>query len=403
MRILIVASTQWDEAGELGPTEEGADAGVGSRIGAAWRESSPTDSVHVVRLSDGGTGFATSGPEPSPDGILFVEAQGLAQVRSDDDSLGLGSSYALGLELARLCAKPARHIVLGLPASQTEVGWADGGAGLLAGLAEGLGLRSSGRGAFDSGLVANRLLGGGLGLAKVHADEIPDLRALRDRLRHHQLVVASRDTTPLLGLGGLAANLEVAGRLKPQEAHTLERALGDFSHVIAQALGSSLIGHNLLTGDSGQLLANGADDGAAVSVRARDLAAQPGGAAFGGVGFILNVLGAHLRNALEVTAERAALNDELDRADVVLTVSPVLDAAEMHDGVTSLVAGRALTRGIPVIVLTGQSEAGRREWSALGVSSLYEPVVPQLRGEEQRDLLAALIGRVPGIARTWSR
>lgn len=402
MRILIVASTQWDEDRELGLTEDGS-AGVGARICAAWRASSPADSVHVVRLSDGGAGFATSGPEPSSDGSLFVEAQGLVQVRSDADSLGLGSSYALGLGLARLCTEPAQRIVLGLPASQTEVGWADGGAGLLAGLAEGLGLGTSGRGASDNDLVANRLLGGGLGLGKVRADEIPDVRALRDRLKRNQLVVASRETAPLLGLGGLAANLEGAGRLKPQDAHTLERALGDFSHVIAQALGSSLIGHNLLTGDSRQLLASSADDGVAVSVRARDLAAQPGAAAFGGVGFILNVLGAHLRNALEVTAERAALDAELDRADVVLTVSPVLDAAEMHDGVTNLVAGRALARGVPVIVLTGESEAGRREWSALGVSSLYEPVPPRSRSHGQRELLAALIGRVPGIARTWSR
>lgn len=397
MRILVVASTQWAELGGL----------VADQVGAQWRSHCPDDCVRTVLLSDGGSGFVSTGSEAHAGESVFLEAQLLVQADSADTDLGLGSSYALGIELARVCSGSRNPIVLGLPPVQDEVGWADAGAGLLAGLTEGFGgTGSTGAGA---GLVANRLLGGGLALGQVRPEDIPGLASLRERLGRNKLVVASRNSAPLLGLGGLAASLDDAGRLDAQAAHQLERALGDFSHTVAGALGSSLLGHNLLAGRGGEVTGDQTGDGVAVSVRARQLASAPGSAAFGGVGFMLSVLGAHLRSALEVTAEREGLDDELDRADVVLVVSPVVDASEMHDGATNLVAGRALARGVPVVVLTGESQAGRREWSALGVSSLYEsvpagsPWFGNGNGNGAESVLETLLERVPGIARTWSR
>ncbi len=74
-----------------------------------------------------------------------------------------------------------------------------------------------------------------------------------------------------------------------------------------------------------------------------------------------------------------------------------------------------LQRGVPVIAVTGHSEAGRREWAALGVSSLYEcadsvsavgyspDVATGAAADEQQNTLHGLLAKMPGIVRTWSR
>lgn len=400
MRIVVIGSTQWRAPG----------ADIASVVSELWKSCAPADSVHPLLLSDGGPGFARLNCVSDGSSGVFVEAVSTDSASQQDQPPNLGSSYALGLEVARACDGATAPVLLGLPPNQEHVGWADGGAGLLAGLAEGFGISPAHRG--SSGLAASRLLAGGANLAEISVRDLPDLTAVRSRLSAAGLVIASRMTAPLLGLDGLAASLDQSDRMDSEAAHRLERALGDFAHVIATALGDSLLGHNLLAGSGDS---NG-NQGVSPSVRARELSAQPGAGAFGGVGFMFGALGVPLRNALDVSAEQAGLDAELDVADAVVIVSTALDAQEAHDGVTSLAASRALLRGVPVIALTGHSEAGRREWSALGVSALYEPTedrsapasVPRETGHradnaQQEQILHALLARVPGIVRTWSR
>ena len=339
--------------------------------------------------------------------------------------------------LARVWEGPERRIVLGLAEHQDQVPWADGGAGLLAGLADTF-AASDAAGNEDSPLPIAVTAPGGL----------PDLVALRARLATKQFVVATRSTAPLLGLGGLAATLNDADLLDSERAHGLERSLGDFAHEVAGAWGSSMVGQNLLAGRSaGASEADGigtapsaggthAVDGRAISARARELTSRPGVAAGGGVAFILSVLGAQVLPGLEVSAERERLDDALVDADAIMVVSPVLDAIEMHDGATTLVSARALALGIPVLVLTGDTHAGRREWAAIGVSAMFHPAPglqvssparagasshargasssgahgkaeelesDQLILESERLLIDGLVARTAGIARTWSR
>ncbi len=404
MRIVIVSSTQWTPA--VGD--------VAGQVAASWQSGAPNDRVRALRFSDGGSGFCALNTETNSEIVVCVEADQLSPGSLDTDSPDRGSSYVFGLGLARACETASAPLLLGLPPTQDDVTWADGGAGLLAGLAEGFGIGQE-RFGIES-LAANRLLGGALQLSGVTPGDLPDLEALRARLHAAGLVVASRATGPLLGLGGLAALLDQAGRLDGEAAHRLERTLGDFAHLVAGALGTSLLGHNLLADPIPGSRPATEGDGVAVSVRARELTGQPGAGTYGGVGFMLNVLGVPVRNALDVSAERTGLEAELDAADVVVVVSTALDAAEVHDGATQLVANRALQRGVPVIALTGHSEAGRREWAALGVSTLYEPTDagPMIRhqgdlnhktqeADEQAKILQRLLARMPGIVRTWSR
>lgn len=406
MRIVVVGSTQWHASG----------ADIAAVVSDMWKSCAPADAVRPLLFSDGGPGFSRLNRVSAAQSGEFIEAAPMeggdhqVDVNEPGSSATLGSSYALGLEVARACNDATAPVLLGLPPTQDGVGSADAGAGLLAGLAEGFGVSPSHED--GSGLAANRLLAGGAGLSQISVQDLPDLMAVRSRLSAAGLVIASRMTSPLLGLDGLAASLDQSGRMDSETAHRLERALGDFAHVVATALGDSLLGHNLLA-DSGD---SGANAGVSPSVRARELTAQPGAGAFGGAGFMFAALGVPLRNALDISAEAAGLEAELDAADAVVIVSTALDAQEAHDGVTSLVASRALLRGVPVIALTGHSEAGRREWSALGVSALYEPTedrsaparVPRASGSvsdnaQQEQILHALLSRVPGIVRTWSR
>lgn len=395
MRVLVVSSTQWTP--DLG--------NVADLVAGSWQSNAPGDSVHGVRFFDGGPGFnelvksGADAPAQGYEGMNCIDVEQLVPTPQASQALIRGSSYALGLALAKACDSATAPLLLGLPPTQSEVGWADAGAGLLAGLAEGFGLPREEGGA--SNLAPHRLLGGGGGLTQIAVNDLPDLRALRARLTEVGLVVASRAAQPLLGLGGLAASLDHLGRVDPDSAHRLERNLGDFAHVVAGALGDTLIGRNLLTEPLPGAAAKTDDRAGLVSLRAREMTGLPGAGAFGGIGFMFNVLGVPVRNALEVSAERTGLEHELASADAVIVISTVLDAAEVHDGVTKLTASRALQYGVPIISLTGYSQAGRREWAALGVSSLYEAAD---QGENcQEEVLRRVLEKVPGIVRTWSR
>lgn len=362
MRIVIVPGTGWGA---------GAEA-VGRRVAQAWDEASGRDELRVVLLSDGGPGFAEAvRAAPGADGsALYLDAShapsaGAANVTT-------ASSYELGRMLAAARLTGSERVVLGLgPPASTP--WADGGAGLLAGLGE---ERSS------------ALTGGGRGLDGIVAGDVPDLQVWRAVLVRQRVEVATRSLDPLLGPRGLSAALLAAGRIEAAEASGLERRLGDLAIAVAGAARPGLAGQNLLLGTDGTAPA-----------RARDLAARPGAGAGGGAGFVLGLLGADLVPGLEVTAALAGLDEALDDADLVLVVPPRVDAAEMHDGVTPFLAARAMDRGLPVVVLTGECQAGRREWAAAGVSAVYEPGAGPVGGPADRE---AIVGAVGGVTRTWS-
>jgi glycerate kinase len=91
-------------------------------------------------------------------------------------------------------------------------------------------------------------------------------------------------------------------------------------------------------------------------------------------------------------------------ADLVVTGAGVLDSAGLEHGVVGAVARAALPLGVPAVALAAQLRTGRRDWGAAGLAGGF--AVLEHPDDAQRwraDPAAALRGRVPRVARTWSR
>lgn len=353
----------------------------------AWRRTVEV-SVDILPLADGrsGTAEALAGVR---DVVVLSDATLVAPGTDRADAVRNGSSRPLGTLLASALTTDARTVLVALGAAAgTGTAWADGGAGMLVGLADGLGVPVP-----DS----SRLVAGGAALRGVTAGDLPDLDALRRALSGRDVRVAHRAPDALLGLGGLAGGL-VPDVLDAVAAQDLERALGDLVHAIASARAGTLVGRDLLGAAT-----SSTTSAHAVSDHARELGALRGGAAGGGAAFALAALGVPLAPAAPLVADLVGVSSAVAQADLVVVVVPVLDGDESHDGVLPAVADAALDAAVPVVVLAGTSLSGRREWSALGVAAVHETgwAVPDdvlgADGAVQDDAAE----RVARIARTW--
>ena len=80
--------------------------------------------------------------------------------------------------------------------------------------------------------------------------------------------------------------------------------------------------------------------------------------------------------------------------DLVVTGGALFDWQALRDSLVTAVAGVAVRRGVPCVVLAGQVSVGRREAAAVGVDAAYG------LADVSRDALVALAERV---ARRWGR
>ncbi|MBD9700231.1 glycerate kinase [Flavimobilis sp. GY10621] len=345
-------------------------------------------SVDVLPLADGrsGTAEALAGVR---DVVVLSDATLVAPGTDRADAVRNGSSRPLGTLLASALTTDARTVLVALGADAgTGTAWADGGAGMLVGLADGLGVPVP-----DS----SRLVAGGAALRGVTADDLPDLGALRRALAGRDVRVAHRAPDALLGLGGLAGGL-VPDVLDAVAAQDLERALGDLVHAIAGARAGTLVGRDLLGAAT-----TSTTSARAISDHARELGALRGGAAGGGAALALAALGVPLAPAAPLVADLVGVTSAVAQADLVVVVVPVLDGDESHDGVLPAVADAALDAAVPVVVLAGTSLSGRREWSALGVAAVHETgwAVPDDVLDADGAVADEAAERVARIARTW--
>ncbi len=92
----------------------------------------------------------------------------------------------------------------------------------------------------------------------------------------------------------------------------------------------------------------------------------------------------------------AGLGAAMDGAGLAVTGGPRFDWEALRDSLVTTVAGAAVERGVPCVVLAGQASVGRREAAAIGVDAAYALA----DGPATATTLAALAERV---ARRWSR
>ena len=371
-------------------------------IAAGWRRGAPGDEVLLLPLADGGPGFldvlraalggelvpaTVTGPlgDPVPAAVLLTagetpvayiesaQAVGLHLVpieRRDPtrtSSVGVGQLLRVALDLG------ARRVVVGLGGSVTN----DSGAGMLSGL----------------GVGSPTLRAGGGALIAVTGTDLAGLSNVRAALAGVDLIAAADVDVPLLGLSGASAGFAGQKGASPAQAQDLERCLAHFAQVVGQVLADP-------SGpDRARLLASrSARDGG------RGLTHLPGAGAAGGLGFALAALGARVLPGALVTADAVGLDRRAGQADLLVTGEGTLDWQSLRGKVVSAVAARGLSLGIPVVVVAGQANLGRREWGAAGISGVYAVAerAEQLPGALS-DPAGTLAARTQRVASTWSR
>jgi glycerate kinase len=400
---------------------------------AGWLEAAPGDTLVPLPLSDGGAGLveavhaARGGDLLSvtttdahgavvPGTVLVVTEAGGGRTAYVDGALALGAadpdalpatattSAGLGTLLAAALDTGAGRVVVGLGGRRTVAH--DAGAGLLAALGAAPG-------------AAARGLDGAAGLSVA---DLGELGALRTALRGRDLVALHAHDLPLLGLGGVSADLAEAGRADAATAQEAERAVAGFVRAAGDAAARAGDGgrRDLLAGGAGAGpgaagpggtaggaaggAARGAPGGAAGRAPGSRAALAPGSGAGGGAAFALGLLGARLVDGASWVADAVDLGRRAAEVDLVLTGTAVLDGTALEHGVVGAVAHAALPLGVPAVAVAAHLRTGRRDWGAAGLAAGFG-VVERPADEEawRRDPAAALRARLPRIARTWSR
>ncbi len=385
MRVLIAPDTF---GSTLGATQTAAAMAQG------WADGAPHDDLRLLPLSDGGPGFldvlegalggttiAVTVSDPLgrevPAAVLLVEesgrrtayveaaqATGLHLLGADERDPGVTSTWGLGLLLETALAEGARRIVVGVGGGATN----DAGAGMLAALGAG---------------PAPALARGGLALRDAPADALAGLPAVLDRFAGVELVLASDETTPLLGLSGASAVEAPRKGATPEQAQALEFALGHFTDVLARSLPQPPL--DLLSGTP------------------RRLDREPGAGAAGGLGYALLALGARQVGAVGEVLRATAFDVAVAGSDLVVTATDRFDWTSLRGSVVSGVAEAAAAAARPVVVVAGEVLVGRRETMSTGIAGCYAVADhPQEVEAMVADPVATLRGRVARVARTWS-
>lgn len=367
--------------------------GAAEAIATGWARSAPADQLVTVPLSDGGPGFvevlAASLPgqtllltvsdplgRPVPATVLVVDdetgrtayleaaqACGLHLLEQAERDPRRTSTYGVGELLLAAVEHGARRVVVGLGGSGTN----DAGAGVLAAMGVG---------------TPERLARGGIALGEVTAGDLDGLDAAVDRLRGVQIVCATDVDTPLLGPHGASAIFGPQKGAGPQDVQALEAALGHFADVVRR-------------------VRPGRPD--LISGKAMRLDSRPGAGAAGGLGYALMLLGGRRVSGVEAVLDAVRFAETLTGADVVVTGEGRFDWQSLRGKVVTGVATAAATHGIPVVVVAGQVQVGRREAMSVGVSGVYAVAeTPEQVPGALADPSGRLADRAERVARTWS-
>lgn len=384
MNVLVAASS-------FAPSLSGVEAVAA--LAQGWARQAPGDTLRHCPLAAGGPGLvealrhglggeesvvAVTGPDgaPVPATILLLDAGtgsgrtvvvesaqacGLHLVPAGRRDPGRMTSAGVGELVRHALELGAERVVVGLGGEAAH----DGGAGMLAALA---------------GSSSPRLRGGGEALAQITPDALALLPGLREELDGVEIVAAYDDPCPLLGLAGTSATTAEDKGAGPQQAQRLERCLGDLAHAVRHVLAELV-------------------DGAAPS----GPAAVAGAGAGGGIGYALAVLGARLEPAAAFVLDLLDVAARIAGSDLVVLGQAVLDWRSLRGSLVTEMCRRAAAQAVPVIVVAGQVQVGRREAQSVGVDAVYALArTAQEAAAVSAGPSQALAERAARVARTWS-
>jgi len=324
-------------------------AQAAASICEGWRAAAPDDKLIGLAISDGGPGFidallsssnfesqaflvtdlvgnqaeikvAISKSEPRTFYIESAQIVGSAIVSTATTKHpDRYTSFGIGEAVLAAIKNGAKRIVIGLGGTAVI----DGGAGMLAAL---------------GAQPAEKLRNGATDL--IELSKI-DLTSVQKTLKNIELIIAADVDVPLLGQRGAAFGFGTQKGASTKLQEELEKALTHFSSLIPPR-----------------------SDG-------KDAALMLGAGAAGGIGFAALAVNATKVAGFDFVADALKLRDEIAASDLVITGEGSFDWQSMQGKAISQLAQMCLSAGKPLLVLAGQVDVGRREWSAIGVVCAY--------------------------------
>lgn len=278
-----------------------------------------------VNVSDPHFGLITAAYGILEDGTAVIEmaaASGLPLVEGRLDPLHT-TTYGTGQLIKDALDRGCRKFIIGIGGSATN----DGGIGMAAAL----GARFLGE---DE--IQVPLSGQGLGeLARI------DLSRLDPRIGESHFVVACDVDNPLYGERGAAHIYGPQKGADEQLVRLLDDHLRHYATVIERDLGM-------------------------------DISHIPGAGAAGGLGGgLIAFLGAQLTSGIEILMDMYAFDSNLEGADLIITGEGRIDGQSVQGKVIGGIAGKAKSRGIPVIAMVGTIGEGLDPLFEAGVSSVF--------------------------------
>jgi len=280
-------------------------------IATGWNRSRPGDRFTVAPQSDGGPGFIEVLASRLGGRKRRSQVSGPLEETVSAEWVFHRASSTAYLEVAQACGLSQLG---GPPTPETALAAHSRGVGQL--IAEAL---RAGATRIVVGLGGSACTDGGQGMIS----ELGGLDAARGQLADVELIAASDTGDPLVGPWGAA---RVFGPQKGADTVTVAAL-----EVRLEAWALEL-----------------------EAVAGRDVGAEPGAAAAGGIGAGLLALGGRCESGAEIVAEHTHLDDDLETADMIVTGEGRFDEQSLHGKVVGFLADSARPLGIPVIVLAGQ-------------------------------------------------
>ncbi|RLU11328.1 glycerate kinase [Pseudomonas prosekii] len=287
--------------------------------------------------------------------IEMAEASGLQLVAPGQRDACVSSTFGTGELIRAALDAGAQRVILAIGGSATN----DAGAGAM----QALGVKL-----FDA--QEQILAPGGLALAQLARIDLSDID---QRLSTVRFDIAADVNNPLCGPHGASAIFGPQKGASPTQVEQLDKALGHFADLCAQALD-------------------------------KDVRDEPGSGAAGGLGFAAKAfLGAQFQAGVEVVAELVGLADALEGADLLITGEGRFDAQTLRGKTPFGVARIARERGVPVVVLAGTLGEGYQELYEHGIDAAFAlasgPMTLEQACSEAPRLLRE---RATDIARVWN-
>lgn len=351
LRVLIAP----DCFGDSLTAVEAADA-----IAAGWQRGRPQDDLVLAPLSDGGPGFVDVLAARHPGwqsnssrvcGPLSEQAEARWVFDPGTATAYIESAQACGLALLD-----------GGPTVRTALAAHSAGVGELIEHA----LRY-GADAIVIGLGGSACTDGGRGMVEA----LGGFGVAQRKLSGVDLIAATDVENPLLGPSGAAPVFGPQKGADPRTVEILQARLEEWAEVLEAAGGGSIVG-------------------------------LPGAGAAGGLGAALLALGGRRESGARVIAVHTGTDEEIARADLLITGEGRLDEQSLHGKVVGSLAAAARERGVPVLVLAGQVALSAPTRAGAGITAAH--ALSDYAGSVQRaidDAAGQLSGLANRIAANW--